>query len=131
MGAFFFILSVNDFAQDKNKALMNTPAPHGGQMSQTGNNYFIELSFSTVETYAYLYDSLVKPISNSGITGKIIFKGYDYTLATVELEPFQGYAFVAKTNVPPYLSCEVQFDLNGKKVSSQFDYSESIADKRK
>jgi hypothetical protein len=114
----------------QNKININPPAPHGGEI-KISNNYFIELLFSTEDTYVYVFDKHIKPIENTGIDGKIIFKQYDSTMTTIGLEPYRQDGFIAKTSVPAYSNCTVYFNIRGKRISTQFDHVESVAESKK
>lgn len=103
-------------------------APHGGRIKAAGN-YFVELLFSSEKTYVYLLDQKVKPVSNQGISGKIIFQQADNIVTASELIPLKEEGFIAKVSVPAYVSCTVNFEVRGKKISAAFDNAESIAER--
>ncbi len=111
----------------QDKVYLDSLGPHNGQIKQAGN-YFVELLFSSQNTYVYLYDKHRIPLENNAVTGKMIFKQYDSTTAIVELKPFHTDAFVGKTDFPNYYSCTIIVDTKDARISTKFEFVESIAD---
>lgn len=103
--------------------------PNGGRLMSSGK-YKIEL----IETYssvgAYLFDSILTPIKNSGVRCKATFFMKDDTHVDLDMLPIGDDSFILETFPQGYHSCRLTFDVFGKPVSAYFESRTAMAVKK-
>ena len=97
--------------------------PHEGELVDLGK-YKIELVTNLYlkedQLIFYLYKGELKPISNEGITGVIIFKGDDGATSVDSLKARGNDHFVGQIDVTKSSNCLVSFLIKGKTISTVF-----------
>lgn len=114
-------------AQD---TLSNISGPHGGRLKSV-QNYKIEMLGSYRRVITYLFDKDLKPISNKGINGNVLFFYADNASLNVKLKPYETNGFYAEISAIDYFYCIVNLNVYGNTISSKFDNLSQLAEKDK
>jgi hypothetical protein len=117
----------NVHAQD---TISNVSGPHGGKLKAV-QNYKIEMLGSYRRVITYLYDKDLKPISNKGINGNILFFYNDNASLNIKLKSYEDNGFYAEVSAIDYFYCIVNLTVYGKTISSKFDNLSQLAEKDK
>ena len=115
----------NANAQD---TISNISGPHGGRI-KTIQNYNIEVLGTYHRVITYLFDKDLKPISNKGINGNILFFYADNASLNIKLKPYEINGFFAEISATDYYYCVVNLSIYGKTISSKFDNLSQLAEK--
>jgi len=108
----------------------DTDGPHGGTLKKA-ENFYIEMRNPYDHFYAFLYNRMMKPVSNKNIFCSVRFYYNDSTSTDMVLEPFEEDGFVSASTVPNYVTCKVMFNVQGKTVEAKFDNTTYIVKKKK
>lgn len=121
------MIMFNAQAQD---TLNNMSGPHGGRL-KTVQNYKIEMLGSYRRVITYLFDKDLKPISNKGISGNILFFYTGNASLNIKLKPYEHNGFFAEVSAIDYFYCIVNLNIYGNTISSTFDNLSELAKKEK
>jgi hypothetical protein len=124
------IFAIVIYSAQGQDTLSNVSGPHGGRLKLV-QNYNVEVLGSYRRVITYLFDKDLKPISNKGINGSILFFYADNASLNVKLKPYETNGFYAEVSAVDYFYCVVNLTIYGKTISSKFDNLSDLAKKEK
>jgi hypothetical protein len=124
------VLALTMYNAQAQDTISNVSGPHGGKLKSV-QNYKIEMLGSYRRVITYLYDNDLKPISNKGINGNILFFYNDNASLNMKLKSYETNGFYAEVSAIDYFYCIVNLTVYGKTISAKFDNLSQLAEKDK